>query len=60
MIARLRATRFGRVGLTLGGIAGGLLALELIGFIATVYFHDELLAQAEAAGLSDLVRKAGR
>ena len=60
MIARLKSTRLGRAGLTLGGIAGGLLALELAGFVATVYFHDELLAQAEAAGLSDLVRKAGR
>ena len=55
MIARLRRTRLGRTGLTLGGIAGGLIALELIGFVATVYFHKELLAQAEAAGLADLV-----
>lgn len=56
MIARLRTTKLGRVGLTLGGIAGGLLALDLLGFVATVYFHEELLAQAEAAGLGSLLR----
>ena len=60
MIARLRSTRAGRVGLTLGSIAGGLLALDLIGFAATVYFHEELLAQAEAAGLGDLFKQAVR
>jgi hypothetical protein len=55
MIARLRRTRLGRIGLTLGGIAGGLLLLDLIGFVATLYFHEEILAQAEAAGLGSLV-----
>jgi hypothetical protein len=55
MIARLRRSRLGRIGLTLGVIAGGLLLLDLIGFVATLYFHEEILAQAEAAGLGSLV-----
>ena len=55
MIARLRSTRAGRVGLTLGSIAGGLLALDLIGFVATVYFSAELLQAAEAAGVAGLL-----
>jgi hypothetical protein len=57
MIARLRRTRAGRLGLTVGGIAGGLLLLDLIGFVVTVYYHKQLLAQAEAAGLADLMPK---
>ena len=56
MIARLRRTRLGRVGLTFGGIAGGLILLDLVGFAATLYFHDQILAQAEAAGLGSLLR----
>jgi hypothetical protein len=56
MIARLRRTRAGRIGLALGGIAGGLILLDLIAFAATLYFHDEILAQAEAAGLGSLLR----
>ena len=56
MIARLKRTRVGRYGLVVGSIAGGLLVLDLIGFVATVYFHRELLAQAEAAGLGSLLR----
>ena len=56
MIARLRGTRLGRVGLALGTIAGGLLLLDLIGFAATLYFHEQILAQAEAAGLGSLLR----
>jgi len=56
MIARLRRTRLGRVGLTFATIAGGLLLLDLVGFAATLYFHDEILAQAEAAGLGRLLR----
>ena len=46
-----------RIGLTLGGIAGGLLLLDLIGFVVTVYYHKELLAQAEAAGLGKLLER---
>ena len=56
MIARLRRTKLGRVGLALGGIAGGLLALDLVGLAVTFYFHDEILARAEAAGLGALLR----
>ena len=56
MIARLKRTRLGRYGLVVGGIAGGLLVLDLVGFVATVYFHEELLAQAEAAGVAELLR----
>jgi hypothetical protein len=57
MIARLRRTKAGRIGLTLGAIGGGLILLDLIGFVATVYFHEELLAQAEAAGLGKLLER---
>ena len=57
MIARLKRTRLGRYGLVFGSIAGGLLLLDVIGFVATVYFHKELLAQAEAAGVADLLRQ---
>ena len=56
MIARFRSTRLGRVGLTIGTIAGGLLLLDLIGLAATFYFHEEILARAEAAGLGALLR----
>ena len=55
MIARLKRTRLGRYSLVVGGIAGGLLLLDVIGFVATVYFHETLLAQAEAAGLGGLL-----
>jgi hypothetical protein len=57
MIARLKRTRLGRYGLVVGGIAGGLLVLDVIGFVVTVYFHEELLAQAEAAGLGSLLER---
>ena len=50
IIERIRKTRAGRAGLVVGGVAGGLLALDLIGFVATVYFSAELLKAAEAAG----------
>ena len=56
VIARLKSTRIGRVGLTVGGIAGGLLVLDLIGLAVTYYFHDEILARAEAAGLGSLLK----
>ena len=56
MIARLRCTKLGRIGLTLGGIAGGLVLLDLLGFVVTLYFHEEILAQAEAAGLGAMLR----
>ena len=57
VIARLRQTKAGRIGLAIGGVAGGLLVLDLIGLAVTLYFHDEILAQAEAAGLADLMPK---
>ena len=48
--------RLRRIGLTLGSIAGGLILLDLIGFVATLYFHEEIVAQAEAAGLGAMLR----
>ena len=53
--AGVRAIR--RYGITVAGVAGGLLALDLIGFIATVYFSAELLQAAEAAGVAGLLPK---
>ena len=55
VISKLRRTSFGRTGLIVGGVAGGLLVLDLIGFIATVYFSAELLKAAEAAGVAGLL-----
>ena len=55
MIARLKRTRLGRYGLVVGSIAGGLLVLDVIGFVATVYFHETLVARAQAAGLGGLL-----
>ena len=55
IIEKLRNTRAGRAGLVVGGVAGGLLALDLVGFIATVYFSAELLKAAEAAGVAGLL-----
>jgi hypothetical protein len=52
---KLRESRAGRAGLVLGGVGGGLLALDLIGFVATVYFSAELLQAAEAAGVAGLL-----
>ena len=57
IIEKLRRTRAGRAGLVVGGVAGGLLTLDLIGFIATVYFSAELLQAAEAAGVAGLLPK---
>jgi hypothetical protein len=51
----LRESRAGRAGLAIGSVAGGLLALDLIGFVATVYFSAELLQAAEAAGVAGLL-----
>jgi len=57
IIEKLRRTRSGRAGLVVGGVAGGLLALDLIGFVATVYFSAELLQAAETAGVAGLLPK---
>jgi hypothetical protein len=57
ILEKLRGTKFGRAGLVVGSVAGGLLALDLIGFVATVYFSAELLQAAEAAGVAELLPK---
>ena len=38
-----------------GGVVGGLLVLDLIGFVATAYFGAELLQYAESAGVAELL-----
>ena len=49
-------SRLRRIGLTAAAVGGGLLALDLIGFVATVYFSAELLEAAEAAGVAGLLK----
>ena len=44
-----------KYGAIVGGVAGGLLALDLLGFVATVYFSAELLQAAEAAGVAGML-----
>lgn len=51
-LSRARAARFG---MTAAAVAGGLLALDLIGFVATVYYGPQLLDAAEAAGVAGLL-----
>ena len=51
--AGVRALR--RYGAIVGGVAGGLLALDLIGFLATAYFSTELLQYAQMAGVAELL-----
>jgi hypothetical protein len=55
IIEKLRGSRFKRAGMVVGGVAGGLIVLDLVGFIATVYFSTELLKAAEAAGVAGLL-----
>ena len=55
IIEKLRKTRAGRAGMIVGGVAGGLLALDFLGFVATVYFSAELLQAAETAGVAGLL-----
>lgn len=55
IIEKLRGTKVGRTGMVVGGVAGGLLALDLLGFVATVYFSAELMQAAEAAGVAGLL-----
>ena len=57
IIEKIRKTRAGRAGLVVGGVAGGLLALDLIGFVATVYFSAELMQAAQAAGVAEFLPK---
>jgi hypothetical protein len=52
IINKLRKTRAGRAGIVVGGVVGGLLALDFLGFIATVYFSAELLQAAQRAGVA--------
>ena len=55
IIEKLRKSRAGRAGMIVGGVASGLLALDLLGFVATVYFSAELLQAAETAGVAGLL-----
>jgi len=52
IIEKLRANRFARVA---GTVVGGLIVLDLIGFIATAYFSAELLQYAQRAGVAGLL-----
>ena len=54
--ADVRALPLRKAGLTAVLVAGGLLALDAIGFIATVYYGPELLKAAEAAGVAGLLK----
>ena len=53
----LPRSKAGRAGATAGAILAGLLALDLIGFVATVYYGPELLRAAEAAGVAELLKQ---
>jgi hypothetical protein len=52
IFGKLRANRFARVA---GTAVGGLILLDLIGFIATAYFSTELLQYAQRAGVAGLL-----
>ena len=52
----VRATVLRKAALVGGGVIGGLVALDLIGFVATVYFSAELLEAAETAGVVELLK----
>jgi len=53
----MRKSRAGRAGMVAGGVVGGLLLLDLIGFLATAYFSAELLQYAQAAGVAELLQR---
>ena len=55
ILEKMRKTRAGRAGMVAGGVVGGLLALDLIGFVATVYFSAELMQAAQAAGVAEFL-----
>ena len=40
-----------------GGVVGGLILLDVIGFVATVYFSAELLQVAQRYGVAGLLPK---
>lgn len=44
-----------KLAVTLGSLAGGLIVLDLIGFIATAYFSTELLQYAQRAGVAGML-----
>ena len=48
-------TRIRKAGMVAGGVVGGLVALDLIGFLATAYFSTELLQYAQIAGVEALL-----
>ena len=52
----LPSERVRKAGATAAIVVGGLLALDLIGFVATVYFGAELVEAAKAAGLAGLLK----
>ena len=52
IIEKLRANRFAKVA---GTVVGGLIVLDLIGFIATAYFSTELLQYAQRAGVAGML-----
>ena len=49
--------RAAKWGVTAAAIAGGLVALDLIGLAATVYFGPEIIEAAESAGVADLLQQ---
>jgi hypothetical protein len=51
----VRALPLRRFGATAAAVAAALVALELIGFVATVYFGPELLEAAKSAGVAELL-----
>jgi hypothetical protein len=51
----VRRINLRKLGLTAALVAGGLIALDVIGLVATVYFGAELLQAAEAAGVAELL-----
>ena len=52
IIEKLRANRFAKVA---GTVVGGLIVLDLIGFVATAYFSTELLQYAQRAGVEGML-----
>jgi hypothetical protein len=52
---KMRKSRAGRAGMVAGGVVGGLVALDFLGFVASVYFSAELLQYAQMAGVEALL-----